>query len=140
MKRYISYKVCLLLVVFCYSCEILDDLDTETGYVRDQIVDTWRCEETSEIFGKSAYLVDISKSFSDSSNIILDNFYNLGFGVEVVASLSGFKVNIQPQIVDGNTISGKGTIAGNYRSINFDYTVDDRGSKIDNVTAIFTIQ
>ena len=140
MKRYISYKVCLLLVVFCYSCEILDDLDTETGYVRDQIVDTWRCEETSEIFGKSAYLVDISKSFSDSSNIILDNFYNLGFGVEVVASLSGFKVNIQPQIVDGNTISGKGTIAGNYRSISFDYTVNDGGGKIDRVTADFTRQ
>ena len=140
MKRYISYKVCLLLIVFCYSCEILDDLDTETGYVRDQIVDTWRCEETSEIFGKSAHLVDISKSLSDSSTIILDNFYNLGFGEEVVAGLNGYNINIQPQIVDGNTISGNGIITGNYRSINFDYTVDDRGGKIDNVTAIFAKQ
>ncbi len=130
----------MLLIVFCYSCEILDDLDPETSYVRDRIVDTWRCEETSEIFGKSAYLVDISKSLSDSSTIILDNFYNLGFGVEVVAGLNGYNINIQSRIVDGNTISGNGIIAGNYRSINFDYTVDDRGGKIDNVTAIFTIQ
>ena len=133
MKRNIIYPGCLLFfIVFFISCETLEDLNY------DSIFDTWLCEENSEIFGNSAYYVDISQHPSDDNKIILDNFYNLGFGIEVTAEKSGFSLTIPSQVVDGNTIWGSGSISANYKTINFSYTVNDGSGELDHVTASYT--
>ncbi|UCG26743.1 MAG: hypothetical protein JSV24_07110 [Bacteroidales bacterium] len=121
-----------LFIMFLISCETLEELEY------DSIFDTWLCEENSEVFGNSTYYVDISEHSSDSTVIIIDNFYNLGYGIEVTAQKSGLSLTIPSQVADGNTITGNGYISANYRTINFSYTVNDGSGELDHVTAVYT--
>jgi len=120
----------LLFGILLNSCESLEDYGPESIY------DTWYCIEDSEIYGQTNYYVDLSKHPSEDGKIILDNFYSLGLGLEVIAGLSGLSIVIPSQVVDGNTIAGSGSIASDYKTINFTYTVDD-GGEVDHVTAQF---
>lgn len=124
--------ICCILIIACYSCELTEDT------VYDTIFDTWKCKESSEEYGESTYLVDISQSYSDNTEVILDNFYNLGFGIEVVGNLSGQIISLPVQVVDGNTISGTGNIASDLKRIDFSYTVNDGSGTIDHITAVYT--
>ncbi len=120
----------LLLGIMFNSCESLEE------YGPDSIYDTWYCLETSEVYGQTNYYVDLSKHPSEDGKIILDNFYNLGLGKEVIANHSGLSISIPSQVVDGNAIAGSGTIASDYKTIDFTYVVDDGGG-VDHVTAQF---
>lgn len=131
MKKHAFTSLTLLLLVMSFhSCESLEE------YGPDSIYDTWHCLETSEVYGQTNYYVDLSEHPSEDGKIILDNFYNLGLGKEVVADLSGLSIAIPSQVVDGNTISGSGSIAADYKTIDFTYTVND-GGDVDHVTAQF---
>jgi hypothetical protein len=129
MKKH-SFKLVFILLagMALISCESLEEFGP------DSIYDTWYCIETSEIYGQTNYYVDLSKHPSEEGKIILDNFYNLGLGLEVIAELSGLSIVIPSQVVDGNTITGNGSIASDYKTINFMYTVND-GGEVDHVTA-----
>ena len=131
MKKHSFALFCMLLSgMILTSCESLEELGP------DSIYDTWYCIETSEIYGQTNYYVDLSQHPSEDGKVILDNFYNLGLGKEVIAELSGSYIAIPSQVVDGNTIAGSGSIASDYKTINFTYTVDDGGG-VDHVTAQF---
>ncbi|MBE9510165.1 MAG: hypothetical protein IMY71_04735 [Bacteroidetes bacterium] len=128
----------LSVMLLVTSCEFGEDVDPdEDSDPRDNIVDTWRSTEISTIYGKSNFLVDISKEPLDSTKVILSNFYNLGVDTEVKGTLEGYKINIYVQVVNGNEISGEGNIAGDYSIINFVYKVDDGSGEEDNVSAEF---
>jgi hypothetical protein len=129
MKKHSFNLVFILLAgIALTSCESLEE------YGPDSIYDTWYCIETSDVYGQTNYYVDLSKHPSEDGKIILDNFYNLGMGLEVIAELSGLSIIIPSQVVDGNTIAGSGSIASDYKTINFTYTVNDGGA-VDHVTA-----
>ena len=134
----VKYLLFLFLLVFNISCELLDDIDPDSDDPRDEIEDTWLCRENSSIYGISNYYVDISKSPDNNSEIIIDNFYNLGMGIDIYAILNKRTIEIPPQIIDGNSVSGNGNISSDYKTINFQYTVDDQGGEIDNISAIYT--
>ena len=128
----------LSVMLLVGSCELGEEIGTDNGDdPRDIIVDTWRSTEISAIYGKSNYLVDISKEPLDSAEIVLSNFYNLGINTEVKGVLNGYKIYISAQVVNGNEISGEGTLAGDYSVINFVYEVDDGSGETDNVAAEF---
>ena len=134
-KNFVGILSVMLLVT---SCELGDDIDPDNGGdPRDNIVDTWRSTEISAIYGKSSYLVDIAKEPLDSTEVVLSNFYNLGIDTEVKGTLNGYKIYISVQVVNGNEISGEGTLAGNFSEINFVYEVDDGSGEKDNVVAEF---
>jgi len=140
----ISYKLfknfvgILSVILLVTSCELGDDIDPDNGGdPRDNIVDTWRSTEISAIYGKSSYLVDIAKEPLDSTEVVLSNFYNLGIDTEVKGTLNGYKIYISVQVVNGNEISGEGTLTGNYSEINFVYEVKDGSGEKDNVVAEF---
>ena len=134
-KNFVGILSVMLLVT---SCELGDDIDPDNGGdPRDNIVDTWRSTEISAIYGKSSYLVDIAKEPLDSTELVLSNFYNLGVDTEVKGTLDGYKINISVQVVNGNEISGEGTIDGNFSEINFVYEVEDGSGEKDNVEAEF---
>ena len=140
----ISYKLfknfvgILSVILLVTSCELGDDIDPDNGGdPRDNIVDTWRSTEISAIYGKSSYLVDIAKEPLDSTEVVLSNFYNLGIDTEVKGTLNGYKIYISVQVVNGNEISGEGTLTGNYSEINFVYEVKDGSGEMDNVVAEF---
>jgi hypothetical protein len=137
MKQTVKKTIVLItsaVLILLTACETLEDLGP------DSIYDTWYCVENSEIYNETNYYVDLSKHPTEDGKIIIDNFYNLGYGIEVTASLSGFSISIPSQIVDGNTISGSGTITSGYKTIDFSYTVDDGGGVIDHVTAEYKKQ
>ena len=128
----------LSVMLLVTSCDFGEEADPDnSGDPRDNIVDTWRSTEISAVYGKSSFLVDISKEPQDSTKVILSNFYNLGVDTEVRGILNGYKIDIYVQVVDGNEISGEGDIAGDYSIINFVYNVDDGSGEEDDVSAEF---
>lgn len=44
---------------------------------RDKYVGKWLCNETSRVSGTTSYTINISKSGSSSSEIMIDHFYDL---------------------------------------------------------------
>ena len=128
----------ILVMLLVSSCDFGEDIDPDNSDdPRDNIVDTWRSTEISAIYGKSSYLVDIAKEPLDSTKVVLSNFYNLGIDTEVKGTLNGYKIYISTQVVNGNEISGEGTIAGDFSVINFEYDVEDGSGEKDNVSAEF---
>jgi len=128
----------LSVMLLVTSCDFGEDIDPDNSDdPRDNIVDTWRSTEISAIYGKSSYLVDIAKEPLDSTKVVLSNFYNLGIDTEVKGALNGYKIYISTQVVNGNEISGEGTIAGDFSVINFEYEVKDGSGEEDNVSAEF---
>ena len=128
----------LSVMLLVTSCDFGEDIDPDNSDdPRDNIVDTWRSTEISAIYGKSSYLVDIAKEPLDSTKVVLSNFYNLGIDTEVKGTLNGYKIYISVQVVNGNEISGEGTIAGDFSVINFVYEVEDGSGEEDNVSAEF---
>lgn len=134
--RYRILSLILVLTSFTYlqSCVPDDDqvpkpdeTDTRSKYTGD-----WNISENSQVFGTTNYLINI-KAGSGSSEILLTNFYNLGFQDSVTATLSGTSISIPTQTVDGHTVSGSGNIETD-KFITLNYKVND-GSGNDNVTA-----
>ncbi len=128
----------LSVLLLVGSCEFGEENGSDNGDdPRDNIVDTWRSTEISAIYGKSNYLVDISKEPLDSTEIVLSNFYNLGIDTEIKGVLNGYKIYISVQVVNGNELSGEGTISGDFNVITFVYEVKDGSGETDNVSAEF---
>jgi len=135
------FPVSILLLAFTVSCEeLLNNLGDDED-VREKIEGQWSCDETSEIFKSTAeiFSVYISPHPHDSTKVLIDNFYELGYDVSAVATVSGRNLYISTQTVgDGYTILGSGTISANYNEINWNYSVEDGSGETDNVTATYT--
>lgn len=127
-------------LILLVGCEELDQvLDTRSP--RDKVEGQWSCNENSSIYDPvkstmGTYEVYISKHPSDSTKIIIDNFYQLGWNVEVVASINNRTITIgnQTTLHDFTILSGQGDISSNYKKITWTYRVSD-GAETDNVTA-----
>ena len=139
----IAILIAGLLLMLTNSCELADDLVGNATI--SKITGDWDCEEDSEIFkkstesNKSAYTVYISPDADNDNGILIDGFYNLG-DVGVKATVNGNTITITNQTVEGGYVilSGTGLISGNYNEINWEYRVNIGGSRIDNVTAVYT--
>ncbi len=119
-----------LVFLFLISCEPFgDEADTLEG--------VWNCTENSSEYGYQAYEVNITYLKSDSSQIGIDNFYNLGSGKVAVADIDIWDLELNTQTIDGFIISGRGTISGNLKKIDITYQVDDGSGTIDNVTSSY---
>lgn len=139
-KNIYTFTLIGLCLFMLNSCE-LDDILGESDDPRDNIEATWQVDEQSEFFKskKSFYLVDLNKHPTDSTKVVLANFYQLGSGVEVVATYSNNTLRISNFKTTGNfTINGTGNVSSNYKEIEWEYRVDDGSGEIDNVTATYT--
>ena len=104
-----------LLVVIVNSC------NKENIHPPD-LLGYWSCIESSEIQGSHGYNVFIDQYGSELDKIIIDNFYNQGYGNKVIAVLQNGKLLIEEQTVNGLTYSGSGEVLSR-KKINLDYTV-----------------
>jgi hypothetical protein len=133
MKKYTTKIAIVALIAVAFaSCtsENLNNVDD-----RDDYTGNWSCQETGSSSGTSSYTVSISKSSTDSSAILIGNFYGLGASKTAIAFVSGNSLTIQQQTVDNlNVLSGSGTLSGN--TINLHYSISQGG--IDNVDAVYT--
>ncbi len=124
-----------------FACQPDDTTpDSSSESVRNKIIDYWSVDESSQIYKsvQSKYTVQILKD-NDSSKVLIDNFYNLGYGKQAQAIINeNYSVSIQSQDVDGFLISGSGTIDHGLKRIDLSYITDDQGGLIDTVTAVYT--
>jgi hypothetical protein len=135
MKRLFIFVQIISISFYYTSCQ---KDDSETTNSPSSIIDTWNCSENSSQLGPSSYQVDISKDTSSTNKVIIDNFYHLGIGKEVKATLSGQTLTVINESVDGYLFNGTGTIASNNNSISWSFTADDNSGSPDNVTATYS--
>ncbi|MCW3072710.1 MAG: hypothetical protein JWO44_2600 [Bacteroidetes bacterium] len=94
----------------------------------------WAIAENSSMNGAATYNVDIT----DSSNASFIQFaYLYGYHTKVRATVSGSSLTIPSQVVEGNSVSGSGTLT-NANQINMSYLVWLGGSNYDTVSAVLT--
>lgn len=82
----------------------------------------WTCIETGEINDSRGYTVFIDQYGSELDKIIIDNFYDQGFGHKIIAILQNGEFTIEEQTVNGLTYKGTGEVNGLKNKINLDYT------------------
>ena len=102
MKSKIIPFILLLSVVSCEK-ESSDDL-------RNDFVGNWLVNENSKLLGQRTYLVTLSKDSLSDAQIIIDNFYKIGEGENVISSISTTESNtitIPGQNIKNNYISLK---------------------------------
>ncbi len=137
-KTYYGLLGLLLYLVLANACEDLLG-DMETGDPRDNIVDTWKCDEESNFYksAKEIYWVEISKHPTDSTRIIIYNFYNVKADAEAV--MNGLDLTLPLQTIKGGfTVSGTGRINKDYKEIHWQYIVDDGSGQLDNASAVYS--
>ncbi|MBI34630.1 MAG: hypothetical protein CMP67_04615 [Flavobacteriales bacterium] len=130
MKSKIIPFILLLSVVACEK-ESSDDL-------RNDFVGNWLVNESSKLLGQRTYLVTLSKDSLSDAQIIIDNFYKIGEGENVISSISTTESNtitIPGQNIKNNYIEGIGKL--NNDIIELNYFVND-GNSIDTVNANYT--
>lgn len=132
----------LIFSVSLISCQKDETPSTNpTGSVsdiRERYTGTWTVSESSQIYGQTTYQVNIKKAPNDNNQVIIENFYNLGFTNAVYAILSNNNnaFTINQQSVSGQTISGSLTIYST-NDIRGTFNAND-GSGVDNVSVNFT--
>jgi hypothetical protein len=134
-------KILLLALsfVFLTACE-LEETEEITD-VRDRFIGEWVCEEVSNVNGSRNFTVTIAYDESDASNILIQNFYQMGIAISSVGTISTTNeqaISISPQDVDGLLVQGSGVLESDVQ-IDFEYTVDD-GVELDSVQAVFIKQ
>ena len=135
MKKLTPYLAAFTLALFISSCA---DEPTTPADERDKFVGSFTCQETSTQNGGSTFTVHVNKSSSVTTEMEIENFYNLGFQNKAIAGVSGSAFTISSQLYSGNTINGSGTSTGS-TTFNMSYYVND-GSTIDTCTATCTKQ
>jgi len=139
MLKSIPFKKLILALVpvafFAVSCQPDEAEPTDD---RDKFVDVWHCVEQSSQIGQTPYDVHINLSTTSTTQVLMENFYNVGFGFKAVATVSGSNLTLANQTYNASQLQGSGSMNGN-NSINMSYTVND-GSSIDTCTATLTRQ
>jgi len=133
MKKLISFLPVVSLpgMLFMTSCSKEEDPDEA---VVPSIVGTWNVSEHSQDYGHSVYNAAITDS-SDGSHKQIAYLY--GFSTKVYGTMSGSTFLIPTQLVEGNNVSGRGTLASADR-LDLTYYVQSSTAHFDTVTAIFT--
>ena len=93
----------------------------------------WNVSENSKEYGTSTYVATID--YATAATVTINKLYSLTKGT--VASFSGNNLTIQPQTIDGVTLSGTG-VRENSNRISFKYYVELTAKKTDTVSSVFT--
>lgn len=117
-----------LTLVFYNSCK--KDEDTNPGGVTG-FEGTYQVRENCNNNGYSGYSMNI-KGTTNTNQVNLYNFFNLGTSKSVFGEVNGLEINIPLQTYSGFNLYGTGTIKGSSLVINF--SVDD-GVMVDSCSA-----
>jgi len=143
IRTYKYLAVIFLVTVFATSCELIDDLGPNVDGI-SKLEGQWKCDENSQNYKKSTmsiYYVYISPHPSDTTRVLISNFYQLGDNVEASARLSGQTLILDAQNLPGDfrIVSGSGSISSSFKTITWSYRVDDGSGDVDNATATYTL-
>ena len=78
----------ILSILLVWSCELVNE--DFTGTTAERLEGQWQCDETSSLYKSTLdyYTVYIEIHPIDSNQILIENFYQLGRSVDVIATLS----------------------------------------------------
>lgn len=136
MKKQLFLFATVLTVSVLSSCA--PEEEPTPADPRDPFVASWSVAENSSQIGFTPYTVHINKSTTNTNQVLIENFYNIGFNYKAVADISGTTVTINQQTYNGNQLHGGGQKTG-ANSISLTYYVDN-GSSVDTCTATLTRQ
>lgn len=138
-------KIVLSLVVvvslYLVSCtpDKKDDpsAPSPTADARDKYTGTWQCNENSQVSGATSYTINITKSTSSSSEILIEKFYNVIS--QPRASVSGNNITIPYQsLASLGFASGTGTLSISGTNLAMKYIVKIGSNPNDTCTASCT--
>jgi len=141
MKRNVKNKLAgfavlvTMMIAVLNSCTKEDNGPDSTGTDRDKFIGSWQGSSTGTLPAQN-FNVTITAGSSSPSQILIDNFDNIGSGKKVIADISGNDISITGvplNIINGDTIDGSGTYNSN-NTMTFHYTWRD-GQTVDNRTA-----
>ena len=131
----ITFSSLLIVGLFLTSCQPdkKDDPNSPTTDARDKYTGIWLCNENSKVSGTTSYTINIYKSTSNSSEILIDHFYDLQ--TQARASVSGNSLNIPYQQLGSiGFASGSGNLLSTGSTLSLAYTTNVGGNK-DTCTA-----
>ena len=138
MKKllYLSIAITGLLITSCASNnKDEDDSITPSTDPREKYVAYWNVNENSAVAGTNTHTVNIIKSTTNSSEIIINNFSVLSVSARSSVSNNNLTIPYQ-QIGSIGFTQGSGTFNGT-NSIAFTYTTTISTSR-DSCTATYT--
>ena len=127
-----------LLILLCISCE---DLLSVLGDPRSKLIDDWKVDENTTAYksGEEIYWVAITEHPTDSTMVLISNFYNIDENAMAEAVLSGRTLTLPGQALPGGfTVSGSGAIQSDWNTINWSYSVDDGSGIQESFSAVYT--
>lgn len=133
-------KIFFLAAIFSTSFFVACQPEEEPAPAddRDVYVDQWTLNENSSQIGATTYTVHINKVTTNTTQVQIENFYNIGFAFKANVTISGNSMTIPQQTYNGNQLNGSGTKTG-ANSINMTYYVNN-GTTIDTCTATLSRQ
>ena len=141
MKKliYIFFSFSILYFASCKPDKTDDPLaPSPTSDDRDKFVGVWLCNENSQISGNTSYTINISKSNSSSSEVLIDKFYDLQAQARASISANNMTIPYQ-QLGTIGFAAGSGTLSSSGSSLSLKYTTNIGGNK-DTCTANCTKQ
>jgi len=123
------------LIILVFSIYILSSCEKDETYT--SVTGTWQCVEVSSVHTPNPYFVDIMRDANDSTLLKIDNFYNMGYGKEIYARIDAYDISIQSNLY-GFSIVGEAKVARDFKTIEWEYEVDDGSGLIDYVTANYS--
>ncbi len=129
------------LSLIMLSCNPEENEENPNVSLRTKLVDYWKVNEQSQNFKstKSYYTVEILKHQTDSSKMLIDNFYNLGYGKQAYAVVNNdYTIDLPLQNLDGFEIKGSGKISTDLKTISWEYVANDGEGLIDSVKATYS--
>jgi hypothetical protein len=127
---------CILLLAA--GCELLNT-DSDLS-VAERLQGRWEVNENTPDFKSTEqfYFVDIQIYAIDENKILIDKFFDIDNG-SVVAEINGMTLSLaQQEIGDGYWVYGTGVISGNYKTITWNYYIDEGSGTWHQADAIYT--
>ncbi|NLN95079.1 MAG: hypothetical protein GX128_02780 [Bacteroidales bacterium] len=126
-QKYVLF-IALMLVLFP-ACELID-VEPDSNDLRDKFIGTWKFNEDEKKKSDLAfYSVLISKDPTNSAQVLLKNFGNLGNFYTTYGIVTTNRISIENQLVVSIKISGTGTYSST-GIMNWTYTINDGADEI----------
>ena len=136
MKRIIQLSGLIVLLGFwSVSCTPDANEDPNPNDPRQKFIGTWLVQEAGK--AKLTYQVTITENPANSSEVILNNFYNFGIKPYAIITSGTITVPVQSFSTQGIQVNGSGEYASN--KIQWVYYVNN-GADLDTIVSVYTKQ
>ena len=127
-------KIFLGLIVLFFL--VINSCQKDNSGSQNDYTGSWHCYESTKLSGINNYEVSIDNDPSNSSQVLINNFYNLGSDQNAQAIATETGLTLLNQTVLGDKISGSGVYI-NKNKLTWSYNVIV-GGETDIVYATYT--